>query len=85
MGIVLFAVFVSLIEAQQADSSFDSLVASQCRARCLSLYPWAPESQEASPFQAYLAKRVSYQQFVFIFVLNYFLLRFLSFKRILVE
>ena len=73
MKIVLLAVLASLIKAQQADSSFDSLVASQCRARCLSLYPWAPESQEASPFQAFLAKRVNYQIFfILLLFLNYF-------------
>lgn len=31
-----------------ADSSFDSLVASQCRARCISLYPWRLHSQPAA-------------------------------------
>jgi hypothetical protein len=36
------------ISDSAASSSFDSLVASQCRARCLSLYPWKLTSNHTS-------------------------------------
>lgn len=39
--ILLLVVAVTSASGQEsASSSYDSLVASQCKARCLSLYPW---------------------------------------------
>ena len=40
MVTVLAALSCSTATANDASSSFDSLVASQCRARCLAHYPW---------------------------------------------
>ena len=43
------------------DSSFDSLVASQCRARCIGLYPWKsyPVVEPEPSALRYFQKRVS--------------------------
>ena len=36
----IFLLFAVWALAQADDSSFDSLISSQCKAKCLSMYPW---------------------------------------------
>ena len=37
----LFFILIILIElVHSEDSSYDSLISSQCKAKCLSMYPW---------------------------------------------
>ena len=39
--VVILLQFDALVSIENSEStSYDSLIASQCRARCLSLYPW---------------------------------------------
>ncbi len=59
--VVVFTTLLSLSRSQSGDSSFDSLVASQCRARCLSLHPWEDNQPISSSYLAlkYIHKRVS--------------------------
>lgn len=45
--ITLGIVLVTGAAAHESSSSYDSLVASQCKARCLSLYPWRAPSVAA--------------------------------------
>ena len=40
-SLLLFVILINVSESTDSGStSFDSLIATQCRARCLSLYPW---------------------------------------------
>lgn len=55
MVTILVVLIDNFVPAQSSDSSFDSLVASQCRARCLSLHPW--EDQPTYQALKYLQKR----------------------------
>lgn len=54
-GLIILLSIVSLTIGQS--SSFDSLVSSQCRARCLALYPWKTTLNESPQFLRYFQKR----------------------------
>lgn len=53
----LIVLVVATLVAGQS-SSFDSLVSSQCRARCLALYPWKTQPENTPQFLRYFQKRV---------------------------
>lgn len=70
----VFVISVVVVQAQYGtDSSFDSLVSSQCRTRCFGLYPWnlSSESQLELPqalryFRREKRVRFSSDQFLFL-------------------
>jgi hypothetical protein len=54
--LLLFSLNILITQQYNDLSSFDSLIASQCKSRCLSLYPWIDNennlkrSQKINPF-----------------------------------
>lgn len=52
-----FLLLISFKSIKTESSSFDSLISSQCKARCLSLYPWKPTAHNSTPFSRF--QRVS--------------------------
>lgn len=62
-AIVLFNLktVLSQDEFSSSSSSYDSIVSSQCKAKCLSLYPWNFDFREEQVNKAKLRKRHEYQ------------------------